>query len=339
MNIYKNRCVPLFKDIAFLLVFTVFITIGCQGDAGTPGTSLLPQDIQVPEVILVSPDGQRNIFNRVLLEAYAADDSSLGNGEFKIGSPGDIEQVEFLIDGVIPGNGELTLNEPPWQIQWDCSHLSDSVHSFQARAWDEAGRYGLSSVVLVKKGDPAIQPTVDTLSSFIGAGITDVRDNDDINERFKWKLPDEMGRYTGFGTRFTPRAPCQIRYIYVMLYVDYEWTGTRLMKFEIRNANNNRPDSLLYVDTTYASWKRVEPGGTDWARFNVKSDSILVSGDFFFLVTPVDNQPDDTLGFFVDDGYWRNYHGVKHQDGEWILFSGGPRVTYNPLIYAIVKYD
>ncbi|NQT35139.1 Ig-like domain-containing protein [bacterium] len=312
-------------------LFSILLLFGCEGDPGKHGVSLLPEDIRTPEVILILPLAQSNIYDSVVLEAFAVDDSSIGDGKFQ--NIGTVEQVEFLIDGVLPEDDRLVLTDPPWQVSWDCSGLSEGRHSIQARAWDGAGHWGLSSLVFVNKTDPSLKPRNDTLRSYL--------DTEGEEDKLLWTLPDMLEWQTGIGTRFVPDGPCIIRSFRTRLYVDtYVWAGNKQIAFEIWSSLNNQPDSLLYADTTSVnSLLRFEPP-LDWAGFNVIMRSeIHLSGDFFVLLTPADDSVGDSLGILTDNGLWRNYHGVVRRDGEWVHFAGGPQTVYNPLIYAVVIYE
>ena len=212
---------------SFIPVVISLLISGCEGEMGKDGIDLLPDDIRAPNVELILPQASRPIYNRLIFEAYASDDVAVAG-------------VEFLIDGNVPESGELTMTEPPWQIGWDCDHLSNGLHYFQARTWDEAGHDGLSTVVIVKKTDPPQGFTIDTLRSYI-----EIMEKDQI----PWTLPDMLGEFTGYGARFIPHSPCKITRFGIRVYVSSNWQGTRPLSFEIRTSVNNLPASLIYSDT------------------------------------------------------------------------------------------
>lgn len=301
----------------FLLIAALFIFPGCEGDPGNPGVSQLPDDIMAPEVLLILPRANRNVYDRFVIEAFAVDDSS-------------VEMVEFLIDGKEPESGDLKLTEPPYQVRWDCSALANNVtHSIQARAWDEAGRYGLSQLVTVNKQHPALKPSSDTLRSYV-----------EVSDPYIWLFPDTLNPYTGIGVRMIPDGPCRIMNFYVKLYVYENWSGGKEMLFEIWNSANNQPDELLFVDTTCVdSIPRGFERPEGWVGYRVLGENIHVEDDFFILVTPVPGKPGDTLAVITDDGLWRNYHGVARTNSGWGSFSMGPQIQFNPYIYARVRYD
>jgi len=298
-----------------ILITALPLLPGCEGDVGKSGISLLPDDIWAPEVMLVLPAASRMIYDRVALEVYAVDDTG-------------VDSVEFLIDGTVPDGFGLTVRDYPWQILWDCSGISDGLHTIQARAWDGAGRYGLSSVVMVNKTDPALKPADASLKSYIDTG--------DERDMYLWKLPDTVGSYDGFGARFVPDGPCRIESFFVTVYWDENWAGTGLYAFEIWNSTGNLPDSLLFADTTYIEYMRAEPGYSS-LKF-IRRERIYVQGDFFVLITPAEEQPSDTLGLLTDHGQWRNYHGTARRNGNWEPFTAGPYTAFNPHISAVVVY-
>ncbi|HHE46255.1 MAG TPA: hypothetical protein ENL08_00955 [Bacteroidetes bacterium] len=301
---------------AALPVFLLAV-LGCEGDVGRSGVSLLPADIWAPEVVLLLPEASRFIYDRVAVEAYAVDDTG-------------VDSVEFLIDGVVQYGSGLVMRDYPWQTLWDCSGIAEGSHSIQARAWDGAGHYGLSNVVIVNKTDPALKPAEADLRSYI--------ETSDEDEMYLWKLPDTLGGFNGFGARFVPDGPCRIENFFVTVYWDENWTGTGLFAFEIWNSVDNIPDSLLCADTTFIDYKRAEKGMLSSIKFIRRADRIYVQGDFFVLVTPAEEQPVDTLGLITDNGSWRNYHGVARRDGEWVPFTAGPFTAFNPFISAVVAY-
>ena len=288
---------------------------------GSDGVDLLPDDIQSPNVELILPLASKSIFERVVFEAYADDDVG-------------VESVEFMVDGNVLENGALSLTEPPWQVGWDCSQLVNGFHYFQARAWDATGRDGLSAVVVVRKTDPPQDFTIDTLQSYV-----EVKEGDEIG----WTLPDFMGEYTSYGTRFIPHSSCQITRFGIKLYVSKYWLGTCPLSFEIRSSHNNKPDSLIYADTVSVNdhLRIPAPGGevTDWLTFNLYRHNLQTVSDFFIILNLANDQPGDTVALLTDNGQWRNYHGVVQKDGEWQDFTAGSRFAFNPLIFAVVKYQ
>ncbi|MCF7811699.1 hypothetical protein K9N50_11995 [bacterium] len=303
------------------ITFITYLIIGCEGEIGKDGVNRIPDDVQAPYVELILPEASRPVYDKITFEAFADDD---------VGVVG----MEFLIDGQSLPTGELTLTEEPWQAYYGCSHLNNGAHYFQAVARDGSGRLGFSPMVMVEKMDISNKPVFDTLKSYIEL---------DDNKLLGWTLPDEYKQYTCYGTRFVPDGPCTISFFAVKAYTYEDWQCTRPISFEIRSSRNNLPDSLIYADTTNWTESRFSPGEIQWFGFNIHEvvvgRKIRTEGDFFVIVNLANEQVGDTIGVLTDNGQWRNYHGVAKKDGEWEKFTGGSRFSYNPLIWAKVKYE
>ena len=147
-----------------------------------------------------------------------------------------------------------------------------------------------------------------------------------------------LGRYEGIGVRFSPVTNCVLLRFFVNIYFRGTWTGTRMFSYEIWSSRNNSPDSLLFaVEKNAFSLTRNSPDVSYWGTITV-TEEIEVDDDFFVLIKPTDDLPEDTLIFFTDDGNWRNFKGVFQQDDAWKGTSEVVGGDYNPLIHMIVNY-
>jgi len=292
------------------------VLVGCEGDPGLHGVSLLGDDLQAPTVELVLPPAGERVYDQVAVEAHVIDD-------------GSVSQVEFLVDGAASAGVGLTVSDPPWQATWDCRGLLTGPHTLQAAARDSSGKSGLSPMVLVYKVDAGEPPAKDTLRFYDPVGEGEV----------VWRLPDSLGMFAGYGTRFTTDRPCTLKAFLVKIKRDTSWEGTQVL-FDIRSSQGGRPSGQpLFHEEFDGIQMPLRQGTSGWFRFPKHGSlGVAVSGDFYVLVTLAEERTGDTLAVFSDLGIWRNWHGVVLRDGEWREFAAGPRTAYNPLIYAIVEY-
>ena len=78
----------------YILLCVPLLFLACEGDAGQPGKDLMGSDHVAPVVDFILPFAHKSIANDSALELHVQDD-------------GDIDRVEFLIDGEPTENPEL----------------------------------------------------------------------------------------------------------------------------------------------------------------------------------------------------------------------------------------
>jgi hypothetical protein len=122
------------------LSFLLFISLLATGYAQEKNTL----DNTPPQVSIIAPlDGQTvyEVSGKVIILVEATDDVG-------------VSKVEFYIDGI--KMGEVTTS--PYTYAWDTYILLySSKHTIQAKAYDNAGNIGESSVITVTIGDPIIK--------------------------------------------------------------------------------------------------------------------------------------------------------------------------------------
>ncbi len=302
-----------------ILISTAAVVIwallaGCEGDPGQPGRNLLGEDVYPPTVELVLPSARVSVFNRVWLEAL-------------VYNAINIDSVGFLLDGrsnPLPG---MTAVQPPYQLWWDASALSQGSHFIQAMAWDCAGRTGYSERTLFYLQDPSADTTLrDTLSFF------DLTSEGSL----AWKLPADDHPYEGFGVRVTMNRAGILRKVWIKALRSLGWQGANL-RFEIRASDHGAPGELLWeVIFNSNTGLRIEPPeSTGWAQLPLRG-IFRVPPEFFVLGTLAPDNPGDTLSILTDDGRWRNGHSLALKDSVWGVFTKGPLVYPNPLIQVVV---
>jgi MYXO-CTERM domain-containing protein len=76
--------------------------------------------------------------------------------------------VQFLVDGTTVGQTA----QSPYQLDFDSSVVSNAPHMFSAKAWDGAGNFALSAVVMatVTGNTPGIKPPPTTGTAGTGSG-------------------------------------------------------------------------------------------------------------------------------------------------------------------------
>ena len=305
-------------QIVILLCGISLITWGCEGEPGRPGINLLGDDLQPPAVELVLPLARQTIYGEAVIEAHVID-------------IGLVERVEFYVDGIFDTSAGLIADQYPWIVTWDCSAIPLGPHYIQASAWDQSGKRGLSPLVMVVKADVNEQPAVDTISYYDPASEGDVT----------WQLPDNQGRYTGYGTRFTLNRPGRLKELYFRFFQDFDWTEAE-MNIEVRTSQSGEPDSLIFNTTLSSQTLRIQ-GEIRYKWFNIirRSEVVMVPREFFVLTTLTEDTPNDStsiIGIMSDEGLWKNWHGVVQKDDGWSEFTAGPQIAYNPLIYAVMQY-
>ncbi len=209
----------LSKTAASLLI--VSLILGCEGDAGRPGISLIGDDIFPPLVELILPFAMHTAYERVVFEAFVRDD-------------GEIDRVEFIVDGWDDPAQNPAVVRPPFQVLYDCSGMTLGRHFVQAAAFDKKGRRGLSKRAMFYKDTFPESHVRDTLA-FFDQGSS----GDEI-----WVLPDDRLvadslKYTGYGVRVTMDSPGVLNRLWVNLCRDTSWTGTQV-SVEIRSSSAPR---------------------------------------------------------------------------------------------------
>ncbi len=313
------------SGILIVIAAPVLMLCGCEGEPGQPGVDLIGDDIQPPLVELVLPLARQMVFDDAVLEVHPIDD-------------GEIDHLEFIIDGIVAPDTSLILENSPWNTVWNCSDLPLGSHFIQASAWDMTGKMGYSNMVMVYKADTSLRPTRDTVAYYNPASEGDIT----------WSLPDSRRqsdgrplhdslRYTGYGTRFTLSRPAAISALYVRFHRKEEWTGNE-WNFEIRTCKDGKPDSLISNVVFNGRRMRIQAGiYIVWYRVMIER-SLEVPREFFVLASLVDESTVDTLALMTDEGLWRNWHGTVRQNGQWHDFNAGSQVVFNPMMYVIVSY-
>lgn len=303
---YLRLSIRLFMLNAFILL----LITGCEGDAGKPGVSKLPSDLNPPVVELIQPLAPITIYSSVVFEAYLFDDSG-------------IEALEYLVDGRIAGEGNVILHNFPWQIVWDCSNLLEGLHTVQARAWDTAGKSGFSQVVFMNKAPSGLRLASDTLRYY-----------SEENDQFEWAIPDTLYPFSGIGTRFTPVDSCRVANIGVFIGTTYGSDESAKFNIEVWLSDNGDLAGIVYEKEVDL---RAGPGEADWYWPSISNWDRWVFGEFFVMLNFTETALTDTFLVYTDSGTWRNYHGIVMRDeGISDFMYGG--VAYNPLIYTDVRY-
>lgn len=286
---------------------------GCEGNPGSPGQNLLPEDRRPPNVEIILPLSGKQLYSRCAVEAIIHDDVSVAG-------------YEFLVDGV-PFNSAFTVRRAPSLWTWDLSVMNSGWHFLQLSAWDSTGKTGLSSLLHLYIADQATngRETLRYYSDSTGVTAT------------HWNLPaDSSGLFAGLGARFTPDRDCLLKSVGVKLYRKADWSGTTLY-LDIFTEENGLPDSLLYRKVI--ALRRLEAEVfDDWSVSSFRS-GLPINGEFFAVVTLAEDAEGDTLAIQSDDGGWTNGHGLmKTLVGNWTSFNVGRGRKPNPLIYAVVEY-
>lgn len=299
---------PAFTTPLWLLFF------GCEGNPGAPGAGHLPEDLQPPITNLVLPRAGGTVYDQTPLEAFALDDDS-------------VAQVEFIIDGDF-AQPAFSVSTKPWQTIWDCRMLPLGNHLVQARAWDGAGHWGLSSLIVINKAPSDSFPREDTLRMFAPS----------LDKEVLWMLPDPEFSYGGIGVRMTPDRPCKVTELGFRIYYSSKWQfAGSVIQLQLVKASNGEPDSLIYSKTL-----RIRPSldlsdVDEWETARVSYGGASFDGDFFVLVQ-LPEVPSDTLAVVSSPDAWNTGHSYALRAGNWEQLSSNPSVGYSPLIYALVEY-
>jgi len=140
------------------------------GNVGeSPVISVTIGDSNKPEVTITNPHNGDTVSGTVTIQAQVTERST------KTKAPSGIAKVEFYIDGNKVGEDTSS----PYEYNWDTSGLTtSSTHTIQAKAYDNAGNIGESSVITVTNIvlSPTTkildEPTIQSLSSVSSDGST-----------------------------------------------------------------------------------------------------------------------------------------------------------------------
>jgi protocatechuate 3,4-dioxygenase beta subunit len=126
-------------------------------------------DSNAPEVTITNPRNGDTVSGTVTIQAQVTERS------IKTKAPSGIAKVEFYIDGNKVGEDTSS----PYEYNWDTSGLTtSSTHTIQAKAYDNAGNIGESSlitvtnIVLPPTTKILDEPTIQSLSSVSSDGST-----------------------------------------------------------------------------------------------------------------------------------------------------------------------
>jgi murein DD-endopeptidase MepM/ murein hydrolase activator NlpD len=116
------------------------------GNVGeSPVITVTIGDPNAPEVTITNPHNGDTVSGTVTIQAQVTERST------KTKAPSGISKVEFYIDGSKVGEDTSS----PYEYSWNTDTLTfGSTHTIQAKAYDNAGNVGESSVVTVTIGDP-----------------------------------------------------------------------------------------------------------------------------------------------------------------------------------------
>jgi len=121
-----------FLRLFLLLSLLAFIGLGANGGCGGCG-----RDTVKPQVIITEPSNNSIVSEVVPIKANATDNVG-------------VVKVEFYVDN--NKIGETTAS--PYVCNWDTSNLQyGSQHTIKAKAYDNAGNVGESSIITVTVGD------------------------------------------------------------------------------------------------------------------------------------------------------------------------------------------
>jgi hypothetical protein len=298
---------------AVICLTALILMVGCEGNPGKPGESLLPDDLYPPDAEIILPQPAKPIFDQSVVEIRVNDDDS-------------VARVEFLVDGSSPVAGSFRTIDLMRLYSWNCGNLPTGQHSLQLLAWDNHNRMGVSIPLFLAKLPVDSIPQYDTLRYYAFTKETAV----------DWKLPsDTSAHFFGFATRFTPDRPCVIIAVDVRIKQKLAWQGTQLY-LDLMTSNEGKPDSLLYRKTIIIRSGGSQQDFNDWIEKTYAG--VSVNGEFFVTVTLSDKAKGDTLAVQTDPGVWQTGHGLVKRNGEWQSFNAGRTRSYNPLIYAVVQY-
>jgi len=110
----------------------------------SPEVTVTIGDTVAPTITITNPQDGGTVFGTVVISASAQDRGIKGK------APSGIQKVEFYVDGDKIGED----NSSPYTYSWDTDSLQyGSIHLIQAKAYDNAGNVGESSVIRVTIGD------------------------------------------------------------------------------------------------------------------------------------------------------------------------------------------
>ena len=103
-------------------------------------------DTTPPTVAITFPTGGATVAGAIDIAATATDD---------IG----VTKVEFLIDGVVVGQGVSALQAGPYAFNWNTTAYATGLHTLQAKAYDAAGNLASSTSVSVTVDQASVRFT------------------------------------------------------------------------------------------------------------------------------------------------------------------------------------
>ncbi len=295
--------------IKTISLLSIGLLLGCQGDAGKPGISLLGNDLQPPIVSITHPLINQPISDSTIVELHITEYDS-------------IDRVEFLVDGELTELNFIYSIGQHWQFLWDLGTMDDALHTLQALAYDRMNRVGFSPTITFK--------TPMTESTF-----THLYYSDEGNNSLSWEMPNRQDdRYTGYGVRFTPGKSCKIEWVNVFTEEGYFKDLEPKPKIEIWSIENGMPVDTI-ITASYGSRLRDHEFTTYFRNYN-----IIVSGEFFVGVTFLEAQEADTVFAVLSDlGRKDNQHSYVRFEDNWQLVEDVTGRPYNFFIETNVKYD
>jgi poly(hydroxyalkanoate) depolymerase family esterase len=93
-------------------------------------------DTTAPTAAITFPTTGATVAGAVTIAATASDDTG-------------VTKVEFLIDGIVVGQGVASLQAGPYTYSWNTTAYSTGVHNLQVKAYDAAGNTATSATVSV----------------------------------------------------------------------------------------------------------------------------------------------------------------------------------------------
>lgn len=305
------------------------MVIGCEGDPGSPGKNLLPDDLLPPSAEILLPTAAKPIHSQTAIEVRYDDDTA-------------IDSTLFLVDGLPAATGTITPRpSSPFVFNWNCTGLALGQHTLLFMVWDSLGKRGESAQVVLNLEEWGLSKH-DTLRFCNNVTPTAISRN--ASQFIEWKLPaDPELNLTGVGVRFTPSGLFKVSYVGVWLHRAAIWHGGDL-QLTIVPAENGLPkhgeplysriihgekDSLL-IDVPVTEFL------DQWVMSDRRMRSTCqFSDDFFVTLTLPEANDGDTLAVYTDLGARRNGHGYRRDiAGNWSEFKSGTGRNFVPLIWV-----
>ncbi len=256
---------------ALVIFITMDFTVGCQGPVGPSGKDVEGVDVTPPTIHLINPTPMSEVWGTFQIRAVAIDNVA-------------VQEVIFYLDGGSVINGySLTLSEPPYEKYISISKLDTGWHFLSARAIDTGNNITDTPIVPIKIGHP---------SSLRDTVVTKYH-NSLYNET--WTAPDSINTTT-YWSRFSVARSCVLAEVSVMAAAIM--SDTAQVTLQIWDGNELPVD--MVAEFTF-------PQGEIDTVMSEKSlefpaDSLQISGDFFILLTMINNTNADTLKLGADSG-------------------------------------